>query len=247
MTSLFRLQTPKSFRTLAGVLLWLARCTRPDIAFVVHQLTRRIHAPRLVDQLLAKRILRYLAGTTATKLVSQCSSTNGYILSANTDADYATNEDRKSISACTIHLNGMLVHWYCTKQSKISLSTMESEFVAAARGVQELLGSYELIKEIGCPVAFPMPLKMDNQAAIAQIASEASFQRSKHIDIKYKFLKDLYLRQVISPVHVPTKSMLADLLTKALSAPEFRRLSSMIGLQDARKEEKDTHRGRVLE
>jgi hypothetical protein len=92
-----------------------------------------------------------------------------------------------------------------------------------------------------------MLLKMDNQAAIAQIASEASSQRSKHIDIKYKFLKDLYLRQVINPVHVPTNSMLADLLTKSLPTPEFRRLSSMIGLQDARKEEKDTHRGGMLE
>jgi hypothetical protein len=120
----------KSFRTLAGGLLWLACCTRPDIAFAVHQLTRRTHAPRLVDQLLAKRILRYLAGTSTTKLVSQCTSTNGCILRAYTEADYATNEDRKSISACTIHLNGMLVHSYCTMQSKIYLSTMESEFVA---------------------------------------------------------------------------------------------------------------------
>jgi hypothetical protein len=185
--------------------------------------------------------------TTTTKLVSQCTSTNGCILSAYTDADYTTNGDRKSISACTIHLNGMLVHWYCTKQSNISLSTIESEFVAAARGVQELLGSFELLKEMGCPVAFPMPLKMDNQAAIAQIASKAYSQRSKHIYIKYKFLQDLYLRQVISPVHVPTKSMLAYLLTKALPTPKFRRLSSMIGLQDVRKEEKDTHRAGVLE
>jgi hypothetical protein len=144
------------------------------------------------------------------------------------------------------------VHWYCTKQPNISLSKMESEFVTAATGVQELPGSFELLKEIGCPVALTMPLKMDNQAAIAHIASEASSQRSKHIDIKYKFLKDLYLKQVFNTVHVPTKSMLADLLTKALPTPELRRLSSMIGLQDARKEEYtindvDTRRGGVLE
>jgi hypothetical protein len=236
----------KSFRTLAGGLLWLARCTRPDIAFAVHQLTRRTHSPRTTDQALGKRILRYLAGTASTKLVSKQEDLNGYALSAFTDADYATNSDRKSISACTVHLNGMIVHWYCTKQSNISLSTMESEFVAAARGVQELLGCYELLKEIGCPIALPMTIKMDNQAAIAQVTSEASSQRSKHIDIKYKFLKDLYLNQVINPIHVPTKAMLADLLTKAMPTPDFRRLSSMIGLQDARSSE-DTHRGGVLE
>jgi len=237
----------KSFRTLAGRLLWLARCARPDISFAVHQLTRRTHAPRLADQLLGKRILRYLVGTASTKLVSQQTTTKDYALSAFTDADYATDKDRKSISASTIHLNGMLVHWYCTKQSNISLSTMESEFVAAARGVQELLGCFELLKEIGCPVALPMPINMDNQAAISQITSEASSQRSKHIDVKYKFLNDLYLKQFINPIHVPTKSMLADLLTKALPTPDFRRLSTMIGLHDARNNEEDTHRGGVLE
>ncbi len=73
-----------------------------------------------------------------------------------------------------------------------------------------------LLREIGCTLALPLPIKMGNQAAISQIASEASSQRSKHIDIKYKFLKDLYLKQILDPVHVSTKSMLADLLTKAL-------------------------------
>jgi len=123
---------------------------------------------------------------------------------------------------------------------------MEIEFVAATRDAQELVGSYELLKENGCPLALPMTINMDNQAAIAQIASEASSQRSKHIDIKYKVLKDLYLNQVINPEHVPTKSMLADMMTKALPTPDFLRLSSMIGLQDARTKE-DTHRGGVLE
>jgi hypothetical protein len=71
---------------------------------------------------------------------------------------------------------------------------MESEFGAAARGAQELLGCYELLQEIGSPSQQPMILHMDNQAAIAQIMPEASSQRSKHIDIKYKFLKDLYYK-----------------------------------------------------
>jgi hypothetical protein len=54
------------YRTLAGALLWIARCTRPDISFAVHQMTRRTHAPRLSDFKLGKRILRYLAGTPVT-------------------------------------------------------------------------------------------------------------------------------------------------------------------------------------
>jgi hypothetical protein len=48
---------------MAGALLWIARCTRPDIAFAVHQMTRRTHAPRMCDPKMGKRILCYLAGT----------------------------------------------------------------------------------------------------------------------------------------------------------------------------------------
>jgi hypothetical protein len=68
---------------------------------------------------------------------------------------------------------------------------MESELIAAARGAQELLGCHELLQEIGSASQQPLLLYMDNQAAISQITSEASSQCSKHIDIKYKFLKDL--------------------------------------------------------
>jgi hypothetical protein len=89
---------------------------------------------------------------------------------------------------------------------------------------------------------------MDNQAAIAQITSEASSQRSKHIDIKYKFLKDLYYKEQIKPIHVPTKSMIADLMTKAFPTPDFRRLCALIGLVDPKRlNGVDTRRGGVLE
>jgi hypothetical protein len=66
---------------------------------------------------------------------------------------------------------------------------MESGLFASARGDRELFGCHELLQEVSCITTQPMSLSMDNQAAIAQITSEASSQRSKHIDIKYNFLK----------------------------------------------------------
>ncbi len=238
----------KAFRTLAGGLLWLARCTRPDIAFAVHQMTRRTRAPRVADMRPGKRVLRYLVGTASTKRYSKQNTHYGLALSAFTDSDYATREsDRKSIGSATVHLNGLLVNWYCTKQSNVSLSTMESEFVASTRGVQDLLGCYELLQEVSCNTAQPMPVYMDNQAAIAQIQSEASSQRSKHIDIQCKFVQDLYYKNRIIPIHVPTKSMLADLMTKAFPTPDFRCLCSMIGLVNLTEMANGTRRGGVLE
>jgi hypothetical protein len=69
---------------------------------------------------------------------------------------------------------------------------------------------------------------MDNQAAIVQITSEASSKHSKRIDIKYMFLKYLYYKGPIIPIHVPTKSMLADLMTTAFPTPDFRLLCRML-------------------
>ncbi len=79
----------KQFRTIAGSLLRLARCTRPDIAFAVHRMTRRTHAPRLADLRIGKRVLRYLIGTTGTILHVQQAPSNALTLSAFTDTDFA--------------------------------------------------------------------------------------------------------------------------------------------------------------
>ena len=122
--------------------------------------------------------------------------------SACSDADFIADlEDRKSVSAVLAYLNGMLITWVCNKQDNLSLSTMESEFVAAARAAQEILGCIELVHEIGYRVVSPALLRMDNQAAIAQVESEASCYKSKHVDIKRKFIKDLYRKKIIKPAY----------------------------------------------
>ena len=71
---------------------------------------------------------------------------------------------------------------------------------------------------------------MDNQSAISQITSEASSYKSKHVDIKHKFIKDIYKKGTIMPTYIPTAEKKADILTKALPTPVFRTLQEMIGL-----------------
>ena len=141
----------KRFRSLAGALLWIARCTRPDIGYAVHRMTRRTHAPRIQDWKLGKRILRYLNGTADFKLhFIRIGEDRNLKFVAYSDADFAADlEDRKSISASMIFVNGLLMTWVVSKQANVTLSTMESEFVAAARAVQELLGLLELVREVG--------------------------------------------------------------------------------------------------
>jgi len=123
---------------------------------------------------------------------------------------------------------------------------MESEFVSASRGVQEVLGCYHLVKELSLPIQLPILLRMDNQAAIACIMNEASSAKTKHVDIKFKFIKDLFKSKLLIPTYVTTTNMKADILTKIMPAPTFVRLRSMLGIQVPTKSD-GTLRGGVLE
>jgi hypothetical protein len=84
--------TVRDFQSLAGSLLWVARCTRPDIVFAVHCITRKTHAPTTKDYQVAKRIMRYLKGTKTEKLkLPKWSITKKLSVEAFTDADWADN------------------------------------------------------------------------------------------------------------------------------------------------------------
>ncbi|GAB9471215.1 unnamed protein product, partial [Globisporangium polare] len=226
--------TIKSFQSLVGSLLWIARCTRPEVAFAVHKATRQTHQPRLQDWKLAKRIARYLKGTKGLKLRmdAMASGREPLTLESYSDADYAADKaDRKSLTGGVVLMNGMPVSWICKKQGGVSLSTMEAEFVAASETGRELLGIREMLMEVGAVVVTPMPMGVDNQAAIKQIEGEASSTKAKHIDVRVKFLCDYAKRGVVKPYYVRSELMLADLLTKALAAPKLADLRALVHLK----------------
>jgi hypothetical protein len=129
-----------------------------------------------------------------------------------------------------MYLNGMLVSWGCSKQALVALSTMESEFISAARGVQKAMGCYYLVKELGMNMQLLMKLRMDNQAAITCIMNEANSSKIKHVDIKHKYIKDLYQHKIIMPSYISTTEMRANILTKIMPGPTFIRLRTMIGI-----------------
>nr|CCA20813.1 AlNc14C104G6145 [Albugo laibachii Nc14] len=133
------------------------------------------------------------------------------------DADFAADkDDRKSIIANVIYVNGIIEGWNCKKQGTVALSTAEAEFVAAGVGGREALGLKELFEEFD---------------AIKQLESEASAASSEHVDVKLKFSKDYAKNGTVKPAHVASGDMMADLLTKILNAPRFMELRKQIGLK----------------
>ncbi|KAE8894467.1 hypothetical protein PF002_g28248 [Phytophthora fragariae] len=220
----------KPYREVVGSLLYLARVSRPDLAFAVNQLARHCAAPRKAAWDAAKYLLRYLGNTRNLEL--KLSATEGGLLVA-TDADWANDvRDRKSISGFMAFLFGCPVHWGSTKQTVVALSSTTAEFIAANDGLQQAEWMQLVVAEILSSQndAVPITLRIDNQPAIHRIKRDSSSGAQKAVDIRFHALKDAWRSGVMTLEYVPTQENPADLMTKALSRTELHHKRDLCGL-----------------
>lgn len=188
--------------------------SRPDVAISVSLLGRKVSAPSAVDWTEAKRTMRYLL---ATKHLRLNLGNNNDDLKAFVDADWAgDHRDRKSNSGYIISFGGGAISWAARKQTCVALSSTEAEFIAAAEACQELLWIQKLMKDVHEPEK-PIVLYEDNQSTIRQLETEQLQRRSKHVDTKFQFTKDLVQQGVLTVIYCPSEHMVADMLTKPLN------------------------------
>lgn len=212
------------YRAAVGALMYLMVAIRPDIAAAVSVLSRRLDKPLTSDIGLVKRSFRYLQGSAHLKLIlgheSKSLALEGYV-----DADWAGDQsDRRSTNGYLLLLNDSAISWASKKQTTVSLSTTESEFVAAAGAAQEAIWLRNILADLGFEQPNPTRINEENQSCIKLANSTKAFTRIKHLSIKYHFLKDLVQAKIVELHYCPTDKMLADVLTKALSAPRFKSL-----------------------
>jgi hypothetical protein len=228
----------KPYMQLVGALLYAALATRPDIAYATHQLTMHAQQPQLCHWMQGKRVLRYLQGTRdvclqfGTHAGDADDSRPGHdemVVHGFSDADWATDpRTRRSISGWVVKLNGDTISWSSKMQSVVALSTCEAELYAEAACVQEVLWMRGLLAELGLCVRPQSVVWVDNQSTL-QISEHGIIrERTKHVDVKYKFVSELIGADVVKCVYVPTGKQQADILTKALARPAFERLRPML-------------------
>ncbi|UYV66363.1 hypothetical protein LAZ67_4001469, partial [Cordylochernes scorpioides] len=119
--------------------------------------------------------------------------------------------------------------FYNQRQSVVALSTTEAEYIAASMASREAVWLKLLIKEL-TPNDNPVPLMIDNQSAIRLILNPEFHKRTKHVDVKFHFIREQHKMKIIKIFNCPTEEQLADLLTKALPATRFKRLFKDIGM-----------------
>jgi hypothetical protein len=121
-------------------------------------------------------------------------------------------------------MNALKMNYRCTLPDRQVMTLFDKE-KPSHRGFKE---HYYLVKELGMNMQLPMKLRMDNQAAITCIMNEASSSKTKDVDIKHKYVKDLYQHIIIMPSYIPTTEMRVNILTKIMPGVTFVLLRTMI-------------------
>lgn len=215
------------YRKCLGMLMWANVATRPEISFAVSRLAQFSENPGPEHWEAVKRVFRYLKGTKNFVLTYGLSQN---ILLGYSDADGNSQEHRKAISGYAFIINGGVVSWRSRKQEIVTLSTAEAEYVALTHAAKEALWLRRFIHELTGSIITPTMLLCDNQSAIFLTKNENYNARTKHIDIRYHFIRSTIQDGQIELQHCPTTEMVADIFTKPLPASKFMDLAHSLGL-----------------
>jgi hypothetical protein len=224
------LPTNDEYRRLIGMLLFLATNSRPDIAASISILSQRVTKPRDCDLNEVKRVIRYLKATKDEKLHLSVSNPKEKMF-AYSDADWAEDRDgRKSHSGLFCSVNEGAIMWSCRKQDIVALSSAEAEFVALTDTCKEVVWINRLAKDFGIEIKEPITVYTDSQSAMAMVNNQKFSHRTKHIDTKYYFVKDMVEKGIVRLVYQPTETNIADLMTKPLGGTKVEQLRRLAGL-----------------
>jgi len=216
------------YANVVGCLMYAMVCTRPDISHAVGVVSRYMANPGKEHWSAVKWVLRYLRGTSSYCITYNKSSefVCGYV-----DSDFAGDLDkRRSTSGYVFTLAGGAISWMSKLQNIVALSTTEAEYIAASHACKEAVWLKGLLGEFG-RLQDNIKLLCDSQSAIHLAKNPAYHSKSKHIPIKYHFVRQVITERGVSLEKVHTKENCADMFTKPVLLEKLRWCLASLGLQ----------------
>ena len=207
----------KDYRALIGSLLYAVQ-TRPDIATIISDLSRYLDCAKTTHWKAALRVLRYLNATANFSLKYNPVIERGGELTVYVDAAHNYDVDtRRSRTGYIIFFNACPILWRSTLQPIITLSSTEAEYVALCTAAKEALWLKRMLSQIGFRQQQPVKIYIDNRAAIAIAENDKVTMRTRHIDLRFHWVREQIKNGEIVLLHVPGENNPADVLTKIVS------------------------------
>lgn len=149
-----------------------------------------------------------------------------------TDSDLANDiNDRKSTGGMAFYMNGNLVSWSSQKQRCVALSSCEAEFMAATMTACQGIWLRRLLSDITGQKIPPVAIHVDNRSALDLMKNPVFHGRSKHIDIRFHFIRECVENGEITVTHVDGKEQKADMLTKPLARVKHEEMCKLVGIK----------------
>ena len=220
----------RQFQCLLGSIMYAMLATRPDLCFAISILNKHSASPTERHLAAAKRVLRYLKGTKDMGIQYERKPTEpiGY-----SDSDWAgDHHDRRSTGGFAFLLSSAAISWKAKRQQSVALSSLEAEYMASSEAAKEAIWIRRLYNDITGKIAnTPITIHLDNLGCIQSIENPRFHERTKHIDIRYHFVRNAIAEQRILVEHIPSSENTADIMTKALSNDLHRKHVLGLGLR----------------
>jgi len=213
-----------------GSLMYAMVCTRPDISQAVSVVSRYMHDPGKGHWQAVKWILRYLQNTVDVGLTFEQEESHGQCIVGYCDSDYAGDLDkRRSTTGYLFTLAKAPVSWKSTLQSTVALSTTEAEYMAITEAVKEAIWLYGLLKDLGVGQK-QLEVFSDSQSAIHLAKNQVFHARTKHIDVRYHFVREILEEEEILLEKIHTIENPADMLTKVVTRTKFEHCLDLVNI-----------------
>ena len=218
------------YRSGVGILLYLVKHTKPDLANATRELSKCLDftSEDTWNELL--RVIKYAIDTDNRGLIIKPEfNGNEWIIEIWSDSDYAGDPDtRISVGGYVLFIIKVAVSWKSKAQKSVTLSSTEAEFIALSEAAKEATFIYQLLKNMGIKVRLPINIYVDNVGAIFMAENVNTSQRTKHVDIRYKFVHDYIFDGFIKVTFTKTDDNIADIFTKNVTSELFKKHENKI-------------------
>lgn len=215
-----------------GSLMYAMVCSRPNLAYAVSMISMFIANPGKQHWEALKWILRYLKGSSEVVLWFGKNKKMQEAIEGYVDSDHAGCIDtRKSLTGLVFTLYGNAMSWKSNLQTVVALSTTEDECIAMTEAIKEGMWLLGIIREMGVKQDC-VTIHCDNQSTIHLTKHQLFNERSKHIDVKLHFVRDIVSKGFVVEKKIPIDENPADMFTKSLPVTKFRHCQDLVNSRE---------------
>jgi len=212
------------YRSGTGKALYFVKISRPDISNATRELSKFMDNATTTHFKQMQRLLKYIMHTKDKGLLIKKSSQGPLTIQGYSDSNYANDKDtRQSVTGYVIYVNETLVAWKSKMQPGVTLSSTEAEYVALSMCLSEMLFIKQVLESIYIPINLPMTLFCDNTGAIGLCHNYATTGRTRHVDIRWHFIREHIEKKNVQVIYKNTQDNRADPMTKNVSHTIFQR------------------------